>query len=542
MKDIHSKKLINKSKKSCSSILDLPCVDFVGFLRTNDSYGSPNYTSPNPNSYPGAYLLTTSDITLRKSTEISLNKYDWVQQFPKDPYIYAVPKGSEGTPGVDYNGPFPSLENFANLAKLYQVSQGNYIEEIIANEGEVAFSCCCDCDKNYIKEDLEKNYIEKKLNSNSDSCFCAYTCTAYLWAYQKDGYWLRGCSLIGPQGAQGETGDIGPPGEIGPQGEDGAQGDIGAQGEIGPQGENGEIGPQGPQGESGGHGTFGPQGEIGPQGEEGADGAIGIQGPEGPIGDSGNQGEMGPQGEEGEMGAQGSSEPGDIGPQGESGNPGETGPQGDLGNIGPQGEQGIGAQGPAGSQGNEGDMGPMGNIGPQGSNKGDIIPFASGNSFNIIGRLSVASRDYGPPAYIGFGNRFISNTEIDAPLSTSTITLNSLVEQNFSFVVPRDGIITRVFFTATLLNNYPYNSSVNVLVMTLYRAPVNNVTFDYLLTSPPITLFTPMPIGTLLHSTDDINIPVSTGERLLLVVFTNANNIVIPVILTLFINGGIVIV
>lgn len=49
-------------------------------------------------------------------------------------------------------------------------------------------------------------------------------------------------NIKGPQGPQGEKGDVGP------QGPQGIQGDTGPQGPQGVQGVKGEIGPQGPQG------------------------------------------------------------------------------------------------------------------------------------------------------------------------------------------------------------------------------------------------------------------------------------------------------
>jgi hypothetical protein len=71
--------------------------------------------------------------------------------------------------------------------------------------------------------------------------------------------WLA--SLVGPQGAKGDTGDTGPQGDVGPQGE------TGPQGEPGPQGETGAQGPEGPAG---------PQGEQGPQGDPGTTSFLGL--------------------------------------------------------------------------------------------------------------------------------------------------------------------------------------------------------------------------------------------------------------------------
>jgi hypothetical protein len=113
-------------------------------------------------------------------------------------------------------------------------------------------------------------------------------------------------SLVGPQGAQGETGATGAQGPQGEVGATGAQGETGATGAQGPQGETGATGAQGPQGETGATGAQGPQAETvaqgpqgetgaqGPQGPAGADGADGAAGPAGPAGPQGDQGPAGP--------------------------------------------------------------------------------------------------------------------------------------------------------------------------------------------------------------------------------------------------------
>ena len=147
-----------------------------------------------------------------------------------------------------------------------------------------------------------------------------------------------GESVVGPQGIQGEKGDIGPAG---------AQGDIGPQGiqgEQGVQGEQGLIGEQGPQGQRGLTGEQGPegiQGLQGPQGEQGIQGFVGEQGPIGPVGPEGQRGLIGEQGPQGERGL--------------------TGPKGDTGPAGPQGPIG-----PTGPQGLQGETGPIGKTGPAG--------------------------------------------------------------------------------------------------------------------------------------------------------------------------------
>lgn len=486
-------------KKTCSPIINLPCIDFVGFLRDNDSYGSPNYTSPTPNNYPTAYLLTTSDITLRQALEFAAPNHDWLQQFPPDPYIYAVPKGSEGTPGVDYNGPFPSLANFGGIAKIYQVSQGIYIEEIVAAPGTFAFSCC----------------------------------DGYIWVRTKDGYWEQKCNLIGPQGAQGEQG---PQGAQGPQGEPGFSGPQGGIGPQGPQGENGEDGPQGAQGEEGETGAQGPQGaqgEIGPQGAQGtqgADGPIGNQGAQGPQGEIGPQGPQGAQGESGENGPQG--------PQGPQGDDGQDGAQGEIGPQGPQGPQGddgeIGPQGPQGAQGN---LGPQGEQGPQGppapDPAGSIIPFASGSVVNLMG----AATDFGIPGLIGFGNNNVGSTDLgDLPSSTIDLNVDGLF--NSAFVVPRDGVVESLYYTVTIVSASTFDNNGEIAVL-LYRAPVNNTTFSYVIGGPGIALpVSPTVIGSVFSLQISVNLNVNNGDRLLLVAATNLSLLGSPVSLNCYVSAG----
>jgi hypothetical protein len=73
----------------------------------------------------------------------------------------------------------------------------------------------------------------------------------------------------GPQGFQGEKGDIGETGAQGPQGFQGEKGDKGDMGDTGAQGPQGDTGPAGPQGFQGNDGVTGPQGPQGFQGVTG---------------------------------------------------------------------------------------------------------------------------------------------------------------------------------------------------------------------------------------------------------------------------------
>lgn len=88
------------------------------------------------------------------------------------------------------------------------------------------------------KEDLHNNC---KPNPYCDSCNCPFT------IYCSPG-------TMGPTGATGATGDIGP---VGPTGATGATGDVGPVGPTGVTGATGDIGPVGPTGATGATGAGG---------------------------------------------------------------------------------------------------------------------------------------------------------------------------------------------------------------------------------------------------------------------------------------------
>ena len=132
-----------------------------------------------------------------------------------------------------------------------------------------------------------------------------------------------------PAGPAGADGANGTDGTNGTNGADGAVGATGATGAQGIQGEVGDtttvsgtsiVGPTGAQGETGATGAQGETGATGAQGETGATGATGA---------AGNDGAQGPQGETGATGAAGSN--GNDGAVGPAGPQGATGPQGPAG-------------------------------------------------------------------------------------------------------------------------------------------------------------------------------------------------------------------
>lgn len=202
--------------------------------------------------------------------------------------------------------------------------------------------------------------------------------------------------LIGPQGAQGDTGSQGYQGENGTQGyqgDTGSQGYQGAKGEQGDQGTQGTQGNQGYQGDEGNDGTsvsilgsFAVVGDLPSTGNTIGDGYLVngylyvwngtswenvglIQGPRGYQGVKGEQGDQGPrgyQGVKGDRGYQGAQ--GYQGERGYTGYAGSQGPQGSAGAQGPRGYQGYqGDDGRTGSSGAPGDQGPQGYQGYQGA-------------------------------------------------------------------------------------------------------------------------------------------------------------------------------
>lgn len=85
-------------------------------------------------------------------------------------------------------------------------------------------------------------------------------------------------NIPGPQGPQGEQGNVGPAGAPGAVGPTGTQGLVGPVGPTGPMGSVGLTGPEGVQGVTG---PAGPTGDLGHPGPTGPTGAVGPTGPSG---------------------------------------------------------------------------------------------------------------------------------------------------------------------------------------------------------------------------------------------------------------------
>lgn len=205
------------------------------------------------------------------------------------------------------------------------------------------------------------------------------------------------------------------------------------------------------------------------------------------------------------------SDNGGDGPQGPPGPPGPEGPPGPPGAQGLQGLQGPeGTPGPPGPQGEQGEPGENGQDGVDGI--GAILPYASGAPVAITG---LAGNLLGTSAAIGMGssmaNILFSGSTIDLTGAVGTVA-------NFATVVPRDGTITdfSAFFSvalgATLL-------SAPTIRARLFKSqsPTSNL-FDEVAAmnlSPTLNLI--VTVGQTCTGQESLNIPVSQGERLLVV-------------------------
>lgn len=232
-----------------------------------------------------------------------------------------------------------------------------------------------------------------------------------------------------------------------------------------------------------------------------------------------------------------------FGAQGEQGPPGPIGPIGPPGGPGAQGDPGP--PGPPGPPGAQGDPGPglefdwdgtslgvrvegqmdytyedlQGPAGPAGSGGGAIIPFSSGLPLTLTtvlgGLLNTSS-------VIGFGNS-ASNVSLVAGVIDLTGAAGTLL--NMAFSVPRDGIITDMsaFFSSTVALNLV--GSTVAITAQLYQS----TTPDNIFTAIPgaeVTLAPSMTgilaLGTISNgTTSGLNIPVTSGTRLLMVFSAN---------------------
>lgn len=223
------------------------------------------------------------------------------------------------------------------------------------------------------------------------------------------------------------------------------------------------------------------------------------------------------------------SDNGGDGPQGPPGPPGPEGPAGPGGPPGAQGPQGP--EGPPGAQGEQGEAGENGQDGVNGI--GAILPYASGAPVALTG---LVGNILGTSAAIGMGssmaNLMFSGSTIDLTGSVGTVA-------NFATVVPRDGTITdfSAFFSvalgATLL-------SAPTIRARLFKSqsPTSNI-FNEVATmnlSPTLNLI--VTVGQTCTAHSSLNIPVSQGERIIVVFGTSSS---LAVAVTGYASAGVAI-
>lgn len=169
-----------------------------------------------------------------------------------------------------------------------------------------------------------------------------------------------------------------------------------------------------------------------------------------------------------------------------------------------------GDDGKRGKRGHRGATGPAGPAGPGGSSS--LVPFASGvpdELVHVIGGLL----DTG--AVVGFG---ASLDGIDVGGGTVDLTGAAGVPSNMAFSVPRDGTLTDLaaFFSLAVGALSPVGGSVIVQV---YRSTTPDNSFSPV---PGALVELSMPtgvlvIGTFVSGQASFSVPVSAGDRLLLV-------------------------
>ncbi len=134
---------------------------------------------------------------------------------------------------------------------------------------------------------------------------------------------------------------------------------------------------------------------------------------------------------------------------------------------------------------------------------------------------------------LGFGNSFVG-----VSVGGGSINISPLIT-DFAFVAPRDGTITSLagFFSATAAITLLGNVQVE---LQLYSAPPTSNTFTPvgtpLLLTPAFTIIT---IGTTASGLSAQAIPVTAGDKILLVVSTNTLGLSLASTIAGFVSAGI---
>ncbi len=196
-----------------------------------------------------------------------------------------------------------------------------------------------------------------------------------------------------------------------------------------------------------------------------------------------------------------------------------------------------GAPGTPGTPGAPGAPGAPGTPGIPGA--GAIIPYASGGP---IAMTSIAGGLVGTVGLVGFGSSAVGITPVAGVIDLTGTALGPIID--FAFSVPRNGIITSIagFYS-------------NVLALTLTETTVTITAELYSATSasnsftttgasvalaPPLT--GAVALGTISSGiTTGLNIPVTAGQRLLMVFSITAAGVTLITAVTGYASAGVAI-
>lgn len=147
---------------------------------------------------------------------------------------------------------------------------------------------------------------------------------------------------------------------------------------------------------------------------------------------------------------------------------------------------------------------------PPATAQGSIIPFASGAV--PVALTTVAGGAVGVPFYLGFG------TAVPGAIAGGVIVLPTVGGLlNEAFVVPRPGTITSI--SATFSITVALTAGTGNVRAQIYQAPAGSDTFSpttaFVDLTPQVTPL--LTVGTTLTGSVAASVPVSTGDRLLMV-------------------------
>lgn len=175
----------------------------------------------------------------------------------------------------------------------------------------------------------------------------------------------------------------------------------------------------------------------------------------------------------------------------------------------------TGPTGPTGVTSPTGVTGPTGPTGPTGL--GAIIPAASGNPITLT--TTQIDTD-GVPAFIGFGASAPGKDIIAQTIDITTLP-------NMAFSVPRSGTISSLVAYFSISDTIDLTDATATIGARIYRSTTPNNSFVQIAEtvidlSPSISGIVPQ--GTILTgSVTNLNIPISLGERLLIVFTARAS-------------------